>query len=242
MPLGEEDNGWDASADAWIRFVRGGDHNRTLLLDPVMLDFCGDVAGCSVLDVGCGEGRFCRMLAKRGANVTGVDPTAALLEAARAADPGGNYVEGIAERLPFDDGSFDLVVSYVSLIDFADLDRAIAEVARVARPSGSIVIANLNSFATAANAGWLKDAQGRHLFLPLDRYFEVRADQTGWAGISILNWHRPFEAYLQALLAQGLRLRRFAEPRPTPEAVAACPKLETNLRVPWFHAMEWTKD
>jgi ubiquinone/menaquinone biosynthesis C-methylase UbiE len=207
-----------------------------------MLEVCGDVAGSQVLDVGCGEGRFCRMLAARRASVVGIDPTTALIEAARRSGQGGSYVEGVAEQLPFEDCSFDLVVSYLTLIDVSDANKSIAEMARVVRSAGRIVIANLNSFTTAASGGWRKDAQGRSLFLPLDRYFDERPEWTEWADMRIVNWHRPFETYMKALLAQGLRLRRFIEPRPSWEAIEECPTLERGSRVPWFHVMEWSKD
>ena len=59
---------WQASAAAYIAFQDANDRNRTMLLDPIMLDLCGDVRGQRMLDLGCGEGRFCRMLA-RGAEV-----------------------------------------------------------------------------------------------------------------------------------------------------------------------------
>ena len=71
----------------------------------------------NALDVGCGEGRFCRMLNARGVEAVGVDPTSALIAVARTRDTCGSYVEGIAERLPFRERAFDLVVSYLSLID-----------------------------------------------------------------------------------------------------------------------------
>jgi 2-polyprenyl-3-methyl-5-hydroxy-6-metoxy-1,4-benzoquinol methylase len=75
----QPDDGWDQSADPWIRLMAKGDPNRVFLLDGAMLDLCGAVHGLDVIDVGCGEGRFCRMLAKRGAHMTGIDPTAKLI-------------------------------------------------------------------------------------------------------------------------------------------------------------------
>ena len=81
---------WQASAAAYIGFQDAGDRNRTMLLDPVMLDLCGDVRGQHMLDLGCGEGRFCRMLAERGASVTGIDPIAEMIAASRARGGGGD--------------------------------------------------------------------------------------------------------------------------------------------------------
>ena len=59
---------WDQIADAWAERVRTGtDHNRVHVLDPATLDLLGDLTGKRVLDAGCGEGRFARMMAMRGA-------------------------------------------------------------------------------------------------------------------------------------------------------------------------------
>src|SRR5439155_20082020 len=110
------DGGWIASTDAWIRLVQ--DHpTRTLLLDPVLLEELGDVAGRLVLDLGCGEGRFSRLLTARGARSVGLDPIVSMLEAARRAGQAEQYVRGAGESLPFADACFDLVVAYLSLVD-----------------------------------------------------------------------------------------------------------------------------
>src|SRR6478672_2078332 len=115
------DNWWQTSADAWIADMgEFGDFGRRYVLDPVMLPRALARSPRKALDVGCGEGRFCRMLKQHAVDVTGMDPTTALLTVARTRDPQGTYLEGVAERLPFSDASFDLVVSYLSLIDIPD--------------------------------------------------------------------------------------------------------------------------
>src|SRR4051812_37555756 len=73
--------------------------------------------GAATLEVGCGEGRVARDLVARGHRVTGLDASPTLLRAAAEADPGSLYVEGPVEALPFEDGAFDLVVAYNSLMD-----------------------------------------------------------------------------------------------------------------------------
>jgi ubiquinone/menaquinone biosynthesis C-methylase UbiE len=84
----------------------------------------------TALDVGCGEGRFCRMLQVAGISTVGIDPTEELLRQARRRDPKGDYRIGRAEALEFPDRSFDLVVSYLTFIDIGDIERAVAEMAR----------------------------------------------------------------------------------------------------------------
>jgi hypothetical protein len=66
-----------------------------------------------------------------------------------------------------------------------------------------------------------------------------RAARAEWAGMSIVNWHRPLSAYLQAFLAAGLRLEHFDEPMPTREAMARQPTLQDFHRVPHFCTMVW---
>jgi SAM-dependent methyltransferase len=145
------DNGWQLSSDAWIADMgEQGDFGRRYVLDPIMLPRALARKPRKALDVGCGEGRFCRMLKKHRIDVTGVDPTPGLLEAASARDAEGTYLEATAERLPFTDKAFDLVVSYLSLIDIPDIRAAIQEMARVLAPGGALLIANLNSFNTRA--------------------------------------------------------------------------------------------
>lgn len=210
------DNGWEVSAQAWVDSIgERGDWGREHVLDPVMI---GRIAGRSfkrALDVGCGEGRFCRMLKQAGVAATGIDPTPQLLDLARRRDPAGDYRFGRAEQLEFGDGSFDLVVSYITLVDIPDFRAAVREMARVLKPGGSLLLANLTGFTSAgAEQGWVKDAEGKRLHFPVDRYLEEFPFWFEWSGIRIENWHRPLSAYMAAFLAAGLTLTFFAEPAP----------------------------
>jgi 2-polyprenyl-3-methyl-5-hydroxy-6-metoxy-1,4-benzoquinol methylase len=232
---------WVNSADSWIEAVRNRDRNRTHLLDPVMLDCVGDVNGLKVIDIGCGEGRFCRMLSGLGATVTGVDITQALLAEAVRMDPRGNYIECGAENIPLSDNHFDLAISYVVLVDIPDYAKAIVEMARVLKPGGRLVAANVNSFISTSETSWYKDADGRKLHFPVDRYFEERPLHLSWDGISIINWHRPLQSYMSAYLNAGLVLKRFVEPTPTKEAVAEFPQMHDETRIALFNIMVWEK-
>jgi SAM-dependent methyltransferase len=229
---------WDRSAQAWIQAMSdGGDWARRSVLDPVMLQRAGLLQARRVLDVGCGEGRFCRLLASSGASVLGVDPTEALIESARQRHPEGSYTVARAEELPFTDGAFDLVVSYLSLVDVGEIGAAAAEMTRVLAPGGRLLIANLSSHNTAGR--WLKADDGSRLGYLIDHYLDERSIRQQWDGIDIVNWHRPLSTYMQAFLACGLRLSFFDEPRP----VAGQDRTKGSFeRCPWFIVMEWAKD
>ena len=237
------DNGWEHSAQAWIDSMgeRGerGDWGRQHVLDPVMLARIAGGRFGTALDVGCGEGRFCRMLKVAGVRATGIDPTPQLLEVASQRDPGGDYRLGRAEQLEFASSSFDVVVSYITLIDIRDFRKAIREMVRVLKPGGSLLIANLTGFTSAcATQGWITDGQGRSLHFPVDRYLEEFPFWFEWSGIRIENWHRPLAAYMTAFLESGLRLTYFSEPEPLSGEEAHQAHFR---RVPWFVVMEWAK-
>jgi SAM-dependent methyltransferase len=235
------DNGWQSSANAWVADMgTSGDFGRRYVLDPVMLPRAVAGSPKNALDVGCGEGRFCRMLKSRGVDAVGVDPTSALIAVARTRDAQGTYVKATAERLPFRHEAFDLVVSYLSLIDIPDVEAAVPEMARVLRPGGTLLIANLNSFNTAcADVGWVKDAGGRRVHYPIDNYLEERAMWIEYRGIRIVNHHRPLSTYLRILLGAGLVLTHFDEPAPSADTPAS--RAAGYARAPWFLVMEWLK-
>jgi len=231
-------DGWDQSAEAWIASIGDrGDWAREHILDPAMLARIDLQHFRRGLDIGCGEGRFCRMLKKRGVSVVGIDPSQPLLDAATRRDPSGEYRLARAEQLPFSDGSFDLVASYLSLCDIPDFKAAIGEMARVLAPGGTLLLANLTSMSTAdAGIGWVNDDKGDLLYWPIDRYLDEFSMRSEWNGISIVNWHRPLSAYMSALLGAGLRLVFFDEPQP---ASGDPKRQERYRRMPWFVLMEW---
>lgn len=234
-------NGWNESAAAWIADMgEHGDFGRRYVLDPVMLPLALANGAKTALDVGCGEGRFCRMLSMHGLTVTGIDPTPSLIEHARKRDPKGTYIETDAANLPFADGAFDLVVSYLSLIDIPDVRPAIAEMVRVLRPGGRLLIANLTSFNTAGQeADWSLDEHGKRKHFQIDHYLTESAAWIEWRGIRIRNHHRPLSTYMKLLLEQGLKLTHFDEPRPTADAPVH--RAVDYVRAPWFMVMEWAK-
>jgi SAM-dependent methyltransferase len=155
-----------------------------------------------------------------------------------SSDPDGDYRIGRAEALEFPDESFDLVVSYLSLVDIPDAETAIAEMARVLRPGGALLIANLNSFNTAVvGGGWQRGADGEVRYC-IDHYLEERSEWLAWRGIRILNWHRPLSRYMSLLLAQGMILRHFDEP---PPLGGDSDKAARYSRIPYALLMEWEK-
>ncbi len=107
----------------------------TQAIEP-LLDAAGVRADARVLDVASGPGYVAAAAARRGARVTGVDFSAAMVEEAKRRFPGVEFAEGDAESLPFEDARFDAVLMNFGVLHLARPEQAIAEAARVLRPGG----------------------------------------------------------------------------------------------------------
>ena len=118
---------WIDLSEAWIEEARKGKNStRNGLLDKPMLTACGDVTDKKIIDCGCGEGRFCRILAARGANYAlGIDLCEPMIEAARELQSKTDeYCIADVQDLSFiENEMFDLAVSYLNQCDVPNLAK-----------------------------------------------------------------------------------------------------------------------
>ena len=135
------------------------------------------------------------------------------------------------------------VVFYLSLIDIPDFRTAITEAARVLRPGGQLLVANLHAHVTARPRDWAGEGShwvtkdGERAYLALDDMMAERAITSAWGDIRIEN-PRPLSAYMGAFLGAGLRLTAFEDPPFTgPEGHTK----DSFTRVPWAFFMAWQK-
>jgi SAM-dependent methyltransferase len=109
-----------------------------------VIELAAPAPGEHVVDVGCGTGNAALLAAERGAEVTGVDPAERLRsvaeQQAQARGLSARFVHGTAEALPLAEHSADLILSVFGVIFASDAAAAIAEMARVVKPSGRIVL------------------------------------------------------------------------------------------------------
>jgi ubiquinone/menaquinone biosynthesis C-methylase UbiE len=216
-----------------VNFVTGYDrwHEALAEADPghadetapwyqLVLEYLGDIRGRKVLEVACGRGCFSRVLAGRGARVCGADFSGAALRIASRKSPltesrdvPARFAQADAQRLPFADESFDIVVSCETVEHLRDPQAALAEMARVCRSGGLLYLTTPN-YANAMGLYYLY-ARGRGKIAtpggdqPYDRVFLfpqirnmvrragwkiVRTDGTVhqfpiWPGHPPIRWH-----------------------------------------------------
>lgn len=112
-----------------------------------ILNFFGDINSKTVLDVGCGKGRFSRITAEKGAIVTGVDISKKLLGTARRKIKNVNFVRDSATNLSFSNESFDYVFSVEVLEHVPHTQTTIKEMVRVLKKNGKIIIIDKNKLS-----------------------------------------------------------------------------------------------
>jgi demethylmenaquinone methyltransferase / 2-methoxy-6-polyprenyl-1,4-benzoquinol methylase len=101
--------------------------------------------GSRALDVATGTGDLAIGLAARGAVTTGMDFAPAMLDVAREKAPGISFEEGDALQLRYPDGGFDAATVGFGARNFGDLDRGLAEMTRVVRPGGRVVVLEITT-------------------------------------------------------------------------------------------------
>ncbi|WP_430450087.1 class I SAM-dependent methyltransferase [Rhodophyticola sp.] len=227
-------SGWDASAVDWSAQLRAGyDRVREEYNWPAFLRLLGPLDGLDVVDVGCGDGEMTRRLRAAGARIVGLDPSAEMISAARAAtgDAAIRYetVPADAPTAGLSNGSMDLVIGFMVVMSARDLDALAAGAARVLRPGGRLCLALLHPCFSHSGMRWSK-SEGRRILelLSYDSRRDVLgtvrfqgAQERGKPGFVVLRQERTLADTLAPFLAAGLRLADLTEPRPTATDVVA---------------------
>ncbi|KUM41155.1 class I SAM-dependent methyltransferase [Arthrobacter sp. EPSL27] len=177
---------------------------------PAMISLAGDVDGRRILDAGCGSGPLSAALGAKGAIMTGLDSSPAMLDLARqrlgtAADL---HVADLSGPLPFDNGTFDDVVASLVLHYLEDWAGPLAELRRVLKPGGRLIVSVNHPAVSVVN-------------YPAEDYFAVRQYSEDYefnGNPAVLTfWHRPLHAMINAFTSAGYRVATVSEPAPSPD-------------------------
>ena len=174
------------------------------------LHVVGDVSGLTVLDAGCGEGYLSRILVQRGANLTGIDISAPLIEIAHRkafADQITYQVADLSQPLPVYQGHFDLITSFFVLNDVYDYKGFLATLGSVLKPAGRLVLFMNNPYSFVIRS-FVTDYFAHGQAFPYRGLAE--------AGIKVHFYQRTLEEYLDACFAAGFQLQRLVDV-PAPE-------------------------
>jgi SAM-dependent methyltransferase len=223
---------WSRIASEWVAWARTPNHDAFWAYRSSLLAFIGKGEG-QALDVGCGEGRISRVLKDSGYRVTATDPVEAFISAAEQVGSADDYGVAEAANLPFAAEKFDFAIVYNVLIDIDDVPMALSEIARVLRPTGTLVISIVHPFTDRGRfAGPDPDAPFVLDGSYFDRErFEVIEERNGMQ-MHFAGWSRPLQSYMLALERAGFVVSSLREP--IPDASAAWTYMQQWSRIPLF--------
>jgi ubiquinone/menaquinone biosynthesis C-methylase UbiE len=251
---------WNRNADAWSELSRAGyNTSRDRVLNPCFFEMLPDVHGLRGLDIGCGDGDNTRLVAKRGASMTGLDIAprfVAIAQQTEKADPiGVQYLCASAVELPFPDETFDFAVALVSLMDVPEFDRALGEAFRVLRPGGFLQFSITHPCCDVPHRRKVLDDDGEAVAMELGGYF------TGSSG-AVLEWifgaappeervkyppfrqpqlHHTLSEWLNALAKAGFHVEKAEEPRASEAMISQFPEERDSHVWPFFLVMRCRK-
>jgi ubiquinone/menaquinone biosynthesis C-methylase UbiE len=180
--------------DAYAVWAATYDNVNPLIVleETALLSVLGGLPAGRAVDVAAGTGRLAAHLVRLGHDVVAVERADAMVRRAAEKDSGFQLVLGDALHLPLKDGDADLVTCALALTHMADLGPAFAELARVVRPGGAVVVSDVHPVAVAT---------GAHAFLQ-------REDGSRAVVRNEIHWP---SAYVRASLAAGLTVERCEE-------------------------------
>ena len=211
-------NEWDNSSKAWADFVRTGkDHDREELNNPAAFELIGNIKGLTVLDLACGEGYNTRILARKGAKVTGIDFSPKQIELAKQEEKKKNLgikymVMDAADLIGLPDNCFDLVTCFMALQDIENHRKAISETTRVLKPNGRFIF-------TIPHPCFEKITVNGKTINAADAYFGETKFPIHWnmkrlsTHFRTISFHRTLTDYFDAISRSRLRVSKLIEPR-----------------------------
>jgi 2-polyprenyl-3-methyl-5-hydroxy-6-metoxy-1,4-benzoquinol methylase len=244
---------WEANAESWTRHARAGyDIYRDGLNTPAFLDMLPPIQGLSGLDIGCGEGFNTRQLARLGARMRAIDIAPTFIRHAQETEQteplGIEYSVDDATDMPFTSNSFDFATAFMSMMDMADHGAALCETARVLRPGGFLQFSILHPCFVPPHRKVLREPSGTTRAIEIGGYFDAtdgRIDTFRFENLPeeerqrtepfrVPRFHRTLSGWVDLIVAAGLIIERFGEPRVSVEVAKAEPVLEDTLVAPLF--------
>lgn len=244
---------WEENAENWTRLARMGlDVYRDLFNTPAFLEMLPEVAGLEGVDIGCGEGYNTRQVAGLGARMTAVDIAPTFIKHAAEAETeeplGISYQVASGTELPFRDESFDFATAFMSLMDMADHEKAMAEAFRILKPGGFFQFSICHPCTDTPHRKWVDDENGNHIALEVGGYFDRTQGQVEeWIfsqtppelkaeleKFRMPRFTRTLSSWLNLLIDTGFVLERVVEPTASDEAVKKVPHLADTRIISHF--------
>lgn len=182
-----------------------------------------------MLDAGCGNGYLCRLLARQGAHVTGVEPATPFIRYAREREQqerlGIRYLQRDLSLLDDVAETFDAVVANMVLMDIPDYERALHHCVRALKPGGTLVFSLAHPCFEERGGGFLERGA-----IEVREYLAEYAIEQRFTTA----FHRPLSSYINLVVEAGCCLQRMLEPQLAQDVVEQYPQFRRDTHIPSY--------
>ena len=209
-------------------------HNEYLEM-PTTLKILGNVRGKKILDWECGTGIYAKILTRKGAIVNGIDISEKEIEIAKKENPKINFKVGNAQKLPYKNNKFDIVLS-LALAHLKNWNVVLKEIRRVLKPKGIFVFSEGNPVSDCIRLKANKKIEiTRNYF---DEKTKVLAEM--WNGAQNIWYHKTYGTIIKILRKNGFELLDYEDAFPTKKSKKIFPQdySKTSL-LPYFCTWKW---
>jgi len=208
----EKEKEWRRNAQFWIKIIRQNlDPYRLKVTNRAVLEPLKDKRNLRVLDVGCGEGYLCRILAKKGHKVFGIDFCPELIEAAKDLEEkkplGIKYFVGDFRKTNFPSSFFDVILSHHTINEIENPEKAFKEFSRIFKKGGKLILLFLHPCFEINPETYFQPVKIRK------PYYLVSGIESPSPYFYL---HLPLSKWIEFLTESGFSLEKIKEPHPSP--------------------------
>lgn len=219
MSDSKKSTSWGAVADWYSTHLAGEDTYHAKVIAPNLIRMLSPHVGEAVLDIGCGEGYFTRLIDASGAHTIGADISKELIASAKKQSPKIEYHVAPADTLQFAaDDSVDALTCVLALQNMERIEPVFKECARVLTSTGRMVfVLNHPAFRIPQRSSWGWDAVTQTQYRRMDAYLSSAKNKIDMTPGShddheyTYSFHRSLQDYTKALASAGFAITRIEE-------------------------------
>ncbi len=213
----------------------GGWFYNEYLEMPTTLKLLGSVKNKKILDLGCGPGFYAKILTKKGAKVKGIDISLELLKIAQKENPNLEFKKGTAEKLPYKNSEFDIVLATLIMDHLKDWNNTLSEIKRVLKKNGIFIFSIKNPVTMCL----VKEKWFFKTFRQIKNYFSEDWRMAQWKGKGVsaegAHHHKTYGTIIRYLLKNGFEILDYEDTKPLKSAEKFFPReYKKTLNAPHF--------
>lgn len=237
---------WKKNADFWIKIIRENlDPFRLVVTNKAILKALDREKNLKILDAGCGEGYLCRILAKKGHRVFGIDSCSKLIKAAKDLERkkplGIKYSIDDFRKTNFPSLFFDVILSHQSIIEIANPRKAFKEFSRILKRRGRLILLFLHP-CFEINPQKLKNIPFSSVYF---QKTQIKKEYYLVSGIKspscYFYLHLPLSKWIELLTKSGFLIEKIKEPHPSLTLLKTDKWWRENFERPLFILIEAIK-